>query len=104
MSDREQKLRDLFKDVPEAQKEIAFSIISDCVFYEEQIAQLKKLPMIIVDKNNPTKQKATPGQKLIKEFSQTLTNNRKLLLMILYRSAAGTNETNTLEELLKGFE
>ena len=37
MSDREQKLRDLFKDVPEAQKEIAFSIISDCVFYEEQI-------------------------------------------------------------------
>ena len=99
----EKRLRELFKDVDEAQKEIAYDTISDYIFYLEENAKLKKLPQIRISPSNPAKQERTVASKMLKDNSQSIANIRKILLMILYRSG-GANDSNELINLLKQFE
>lgn len=94
MTTKEQ-LQAFFKNVDDDKKQFAFDTIDEYLFFVERIAELKKLPYIRVDKNNPERQQLTPAAKLIREYSQAVDSKRKTLLMILYRV-----ETSAADELL----
>lgn len=98
-----EELIKLFESVEAGQKRLAEDCIDDYVFFVEQTNYLKTLPQIRVNKKNPAIQERTPASRMIKENAQTLTNLRKTLLMILYRSASG-GEGSALEKLLAEFE
>jgi hypothetical protein len=49
------------------------------VFLESELIKLRACPMIKVDPNDPTRQKATPAAKLYKEFLQQYTNCVKVV-------------------------
>jgi len=55
-------------------------LINDAVFLEAEIEDLRKLPAIKVDPNNPERQKQTAAAKLRKEDMQQYTNIMKILL------------------------
>jgi hypothetical protein len=95
MATKEQ-LQAFFDSVDEDKKQFALDTIDEYVFFVERIAELKKLPYIRVNKNNPERQELTPAAKLIKEYSQAVDAKRKTLLMILYRV-----ENSAADELLK---
>lgn len=89
-------LQKFFSSIDEDKKQFAFDTIDEYIFFRDRIAELKKLPYIRIDKNNPEKQALTPAAKLIREYSQAVDAKRKTLLMILYRV-----ENSAADELLK---
>lgn len=54
-------------------------LINDMVYLELQLDQLRALPKIRVDEENPAKQKATPAAKLYKEYLQQYVNVVKVV-------------------------
>lgn len=90
------ELKEVFANIDDDKKQLAYDTIDDYCFFMERIAELKKLPYIRIDQKNPQRQQLTPAAKLIKEYSQAVDNKRKTLLMILYR-----NETSAADELLQ---
>ena len=58
---------------------VLIPLVDDMVFLENQLDQLRALPMIKVDPTNPARQKATPSAKLYKEFLQQYTNVVKII-------------------------
>lgn len=60
----------------------AAQLIDEIIFIEEQLIELKKLPFISVNPNNPMQQKTTPAAKQYKEFLQQYNNSLKLLFRL----------------------
>ena len=94
MATKEQ-LQAFFDNVDEDKKQFALDTIDEYLFFVGRINELKGLPYIRVNKNNPERQELTPAAKLIKEYSQAVDAKRKTLLMILYRV-----ETSAADDLL----
>lgn len=57
-------------------------LIDEVVFLEEQLAELKKLPFIMVNKSRPTIQKTTPAARQYKELLQQYNNCLRTLFRI----------------------
>lgn len=81
MSRREQ----LVAIVPEESLELVTSVIDDVIFLEDRLTELKKLPFIEVNPNNPMKQRSTPASKLYKEFLQQYINCIKMIEYVIYK-------------------
>lgn len=81
---------------------IVTPLIDDVVFIESQLAELKKLPFIRVNPNNPADQKATPAAKQYKELLQQYNNCIKILAGLI-RKEDGYGES-PLREYLKRLE
>ena len=64
-------------------------LINDMVYLENQLDQLRALPKIRVDEENPAKQKSTPAAKMYKEYLQQYVNVVKVV-----QRAAGIDETD----------
>ena len=92
--DRE-TLAKYFEAVDEDKRSFALDTIDEYLFFKDKIDELKTLPLIRVDRNNPHRQQLTPAAKLIKEYSQVLDAKRGTLLRILYRV-----ESSAADELL----
>ena len=58
---------------------VLIRLVDDMVFLENQLDQLRALPMIKTDPGNPARQKATPASKQYKEFLQQYTNVVKVI-------------------------
>lgn len=80
-------------------KDIIAPMIDDVVFLEEQLTELKKYPMLKVNPNNPTQQKATPASKLYKEYLQQYNNCIKILCSTLTKN--NVEEESPLREFIK---
>lgn len=63
-------------------------LVEDAIYLEQQLEELRKLPMLKVHPKDRTKQKPTPAAKQYKEFLQQYTN----IIKVLTR-AAGLDET-----------
>lgn len=63
-------------------------LITEMVYLEDQLDELRELPKIKVHPEDKTKQKATPAAKLYKEYLQQYTNIVRILM-----KATGTDET-----------
>lgn len=99
---REEKLRDIFKNIDEDKREVINPLIDDVVFIENKLIELRKLPMIRVHPNNPARQETTPAGKMYKEFMQSYLNALKVLQRALYQS--GETGDSPLVKALKEFE
>lgn len=78
---RRSDLFKLFDDVDS--RDIIEPMIDDVVFLEEQLEELRKLPLLRINPENPAQQKATPAAKLYKELLQQYNNCIKILTSIL---------------------
>lgn len=82
--EREQLIK-YFDAVDEDKRVFAIHTIDEYIFFKNKIEELKKLPLIRVNKKNPAMQQMTPAAKLIKEYSQVMDAKRGTLLRMLYR-------------------
>lgn len=55
-------------------------LINDMVYLENQLDQLRVLPKILVNPNDPQLQMATPAAKLYKEYLQQYVNVVKVVI------------------------
>ena len=58
---------------------VLYPLADEVIFIEERLAELKKLPFIRFNPNNPYQQKVTPAHKAYKELLQQYTNCIKVL-------------------------
>ena len=60
-------------------------VVDEVMFLEDKLKELKVLPFINVNPQNPAQQKATPAAKQYKEFLQQYVNCIKLIESVIYR-------------------
>lgn len=94
---RKEELLSVFEEVEG--KNIILKLIDDMIYLEQQLEQLKKLPMIKVNPNNPELQKTTPAAKLYKEFLGQYNVTIKSLGTFIKKTES--NEESPLETYLR---
>lgn len=94
---RKKELANLFKGLDE--QNIIRPMIDDVVFLEDQLKELKKLPFIRVNPDNPAEQKPTAAAKQYKEFLQQYNNCIKILISVLNKNEVV--EDSPLRQFLK---
>ena len=99
---RLEELRKVFEGVEDEKRVVIDELIEDVVFYETEMAKLKKLPQIQVKKKNPEVQRKTAASKLLKEYSQSYMNAIRILLGVLTKS--DSDAADELINKLKEFE
>lgn len=97
---RKEELLSVFEDIDG--KDIISKLIDDMIYLEGQLEQLRKLPMIKVNPNNPEMQKTTPAAKLYKEFLGQYNVTIKSLGTFIKKTES--NETSPLEEYLRNLD
>lgn len=65
---RFEELASKLNNVDEAKKGFILSLLSDFVFYEEKIEELRKYPQYKVNPQNPLQQKALPIHRVLKDY------------------------------------
>ena len=93
---RLEQLQEIFASIDDDKKQVIEPLLSDVVFMEERLAELKTLPHIRVDKKHPQRQEATPAFKQWKDLQQQYLNAIKVLMTALYRV-----ESDAADELMK---
>lgn len=83
---RKDELLNVFNEIEDT-KDIILPMIDDVVFLEEQLQDLRKLPFLRVNPDNPSQQKPTPAAKMYKELLQQYNNCIKILTGILRKDA-----------------
>lgn len=64
------------------EEEKARELVEDLAFLEERLQELRRLPFLKIDANNPERQKATPAARQYKELLQQYNNSMKLFMKI----------------------
>lgn len=93
---RLEQLQEIFSSIDDDKKRVIEPLLSDVVYMEERLVELKKLPHIRVDKKNPQRQEATPAFRQWKDMQQQYLNALKVLMTALYRV-----ESDAADELMK---
>ena len=96
---RRNELKELFRDVDDGERRLVDNLISEVVYYEAQMAELKKLPFISVHPKNPAMQKTTAAARLYKDYATSYMNAIRILLNILRKV-----EASAQDELLRRLE
>ena len=86
------------ENVDESKKEIILSLLSDFVFYEEKIKELRKYPQYIINPRNPQQQKTLPVHKLLKDYQAQKNDIATKILRTL------VDEVNEESPLMKALE
>jgi hypothetical protein len=90
MTRKEELLKLLNNDITYA------PLITEMVYLEEQLDELRELPKIKIHPTDKTKQKTTPAAKLYKEYLQQYTNIVRILM-----KATGVDESEEESPLRK---
>jgi hypothetical protein len=90
MSRKEELLKLLNNDITYA------PLITEMVYLENQLDELRELPKIKIHPTDKTKQKTTPAAKLYKEYLQQYTNIVRILM-----KATGVDESEEESPLRK---
>ena len=98
---RKSELFEVFFNVDAGQQKLVRKLINEVLFLENQMEELRKLPFISVNPNNPAMQKSTAAAKQYKECSQSYMNAVRILLSILRKE--DTQEQNELLARLQEF-
>ncbi len=94
---RKEELLHIFSEIEDT-KGIIRPMIDDVVFLEDQLQELRKLPFIRINPDNPAQQKPTAAAKMYKELLQQYNNCVKILTGVLRRDAP--EEDSPLREFL----
>lgn len=98
-ADRRAEFDKMFENVDETERQLVDRLIDECVYYEEQMDELKKLPFISVHPKKPTLQKTTAAARIYKEYATSYMNALRILLNILRKV-----ESEEQNELLRRLE
>lgn len=80
---RFEELASHLQNVDESKKEIILSLLSDFVFYEEKINELRKYPQYIINPKNPLQQKALPVHRILKDYQAQKNDTATKILRTL---------------------
>ena len=97
--DRKKELLKVFDEVDDGIRGVVEPMVDDVVFLEEQLKELRRLPLLRIHPTDPAKQQATPAAKMYKEFLQQYNNCIKILCGVLNRN--GAEEESPLRAFLK---
>jgi len=100
---RSEKLRDVFKSVPEDIRTIAENLIDDAVYWEIEIKKLRQYPQFIVHPKNPNLAKPSPISRQLERTQVQYTQIVKTLVMIYARSG-GEDEEDLLDQMLNEYK
>lgn len=92
MSRKEEVLK-CFDGVDESRRVLIIKLVDDMIFIEEQLDELRKLPLIKIHPKNPEMQKATSAGKLYKEYLQQYNNIVRSLCSILHKEESGEGDS-----------
>lgn len=95
--------KEILEIIPEDSLELVSEVVNDVVFLESQLTDLRKLPFIEVNPNNPMKQRSTPAAKQYKEFLQQYINCIKMIEYVIYKDRRLENEEAEESPLRKWF-
>lgn len=76
MNERAAKLLEIARAAGEEEK--AAELVEDIAFLEQRLQELRRLPFLRIDPNNPDRQKPTPASRQYKELLQQYNNSLKL--------------------------
>ena len=76
MSKRAAKLLEIARAAGEEEK--AAELVEDIAFLEQRLQELRRLPFLRIDPNNPERQRPTPASRQYKELLQQYNNSLKL--------------------------
>lgn len=79
------RFEEILNLVPEDSKELVNDVVSEIVFLEGKMEELKRLPFIEVNPKDSSKQRNTPAAKQYKEFLQQYINCIKVIEGVIYR-------------------
>ena len=96
---RRDEFEKLFENVDPAERQLVDRLISEAIYCETQMEELKKLPQIAVNAKNPALQKTTAAARLYKEFASSYRDTIRILLNVLRKV-----ESQATDELLKRLE
>lgn len=88
-------------NVDESKKEFVLSLLSDFVFYEEKIKELRKYPQYIINPNNPLQQKTLPVHRILKDYQ---AQKNDIAVKILRTLQGEVGEESALMKALSEFE
>ena len=92
----------IFDTIEENKKEVIKPLLTEVVFMEQRLNELRALPHIRIHPKNKSSQEITPAGKQYKETMQAYLNAVKVLLTALYR--VDSSAADELLEKLKEFE
>ena len=95
---RKDELLKIFAEI-DSVNEIITPLIDETLFLEQKLDELRQLPFIRVNPDNPKQQKQTPASKMYKEFLQQYNNCIKILCSVLNKN--GGEEESPLRAYLK---
>jgi hypothetical protein len=95
---RAEQLLDMLADAPDIQ-EVLRPTIEEMTFLETRLNELRALPFIKYNPNNPTQQKVTPAARQYKELLQQYNNCVKMVTVALQRMPHG--DSSPLAEFLE---
>lgn len=89
----------IFRAVDEDERALVDKLIDECVWYEQQMRNIKALPFIAVHPKRPELQRTTPAARLYKEYATSYMNAIRILLNTLRKV-----ESTAQDDLLKRLE
>lgn len=100
--EREFDLQKVVDGLDETSRKVVAPVVTDILFIEKQLDELRKLPFISVNPRNPVQQRITPAAKQYKELMQTYAGLLKLLLGSMPNGDGA--ETSPLREYLNSLK
>lgn len=85
---REQRILAMLDDAPDV-REVLRPTIEEMAFLEARLDELRALPFIRVNPNNPEQQKVTPAARQYKELLQQYGNCVKMVTVCMQRLPHG---------------
>lgn len=98
---RFEELASHLTNVDESKKEIILSLLSDFVFYENKIKELRSYPQYIINPKNPQQQKVLPVHRILKDYQAQKNDIATKILRTLQGEAV---EESALMKALGEFE
>ena len=96
--------QEILKIVPTESIDLVKDVIEEVIFLEGKLEELKKLPFINVNPNNPMQQKNTSAAKLYKEFLQQYINCIKVIEGVIYKEKRLEGEESEESPLRKWYK
>ena len=96
--DRLLRLKEIFENVDDDKAAVITPLLSQVVFMEQRLEELRQLPHLRIHPKNPTRQEITAAGKQYKEIMQAYLNAIKVLQMTLSRYSV--EEADAFDEWL----
>lgn len=80
---RKAEILKIIENIDEKQRRLVDRLVDEMVFLEEQMAALKKCPMLSVHPQNPAAQKQTAAAIQYKRWHESYANDVRILLSLL---------------------